>query len=316
LGHLPALNVNILNGEKTKMNSIKVGFIGLGNMGMPMAKSLVRGGFSLIVYDLKKEAIEEMKVLGAAAATSCQEVAEASDVIFSMVWDIPQTEEVIWGKNGVWKGVRKGNTIIISSSIGPEYCRKLYTSAKERGVRVIDCCVTGRDPSGDNRPMTLIIGGDEDIVKQYWPVFEALGKNLFYLGSIGTGQAYKMVHNMIAKHINAASRNCLIEGLNLGLKAGLDLQNMVDVLSAGAAARSINSMGLKGELDLKKIFEIIRAPVAKPINTRSHQESEIFYGMKMAEAVGAEMPICRLIEDLDMASTYDAFYDLMKQYMP
>jgi 3-hydroxyisobutyrate dehydrogenase-like beta-hydroxyacid dehydrogenase len=298
------------------MNALKVGFIGLGNMGMPMAKSLARGGFPLTVYDLKQEAVEEMKAVGAAAASSSREVAENSDVVISMVWDIPQTEEVIFGKDGVWKGIKKGNTIIISSSIGPEYCRKLYASAKERGVRVIDCCVTGRDPSGDNRPMTLIIGGDEDIVKQLWPVFEALGKNVFYLGGIGTGQAYKMVHNMIAKHIGAASRDCLIEGLNLGLKAGLDLQKMVDVLCAGAAARSMQNMGFKGGLDSKKIFEIIRAPAAKPREAESHQDSEIFYGMKMAESVGAKMPVCNLIEDLNMESTYEAFYALKKLYMP
>ena len=183
------------------MGSIKVGFIGLGNMGIRMAKSLAREGFSLTVYDLRQEPIEEMKALGAAGASSSREVAEASDVVISMVWDIPQTEEVIFGKDGVWKGIKKGTTIIISSSIGPEYCRKLYARAKERGVRVIDCCVTGRDPLNGNRPMTLMIGGDEDIVKQCWPVFEALGKNIFYLGGIGTGQAYKLVNNMTGRHI-------------------------------------------------------------------------------------------------------------------
>jgi 3-hydroxyisobutyrate dehydrogenase len=298
------------------MSSIKVGFIGLGNMGMPMAKTLARGGFSVTVYDLRQEAIEEMKALGAAGASSPREVARASDVVISMVWDIPQTEEVIFGKDGVWEGVRKGNTIIISSSIGPEYCRKLYARARERGVRVIDCCVTGRDPAGDNRPMTLIIGGDEDIVKQCWPIFEALGKNLFYLGGIGTGQAYKMVHNMIAKHISAASRDCLIEGLNLGLKAGLDLQKMVEVLSAGAAARTIQSLGLKSGLDLKKIFEVIRAPAARVPEAKAHRESELDYAMEMAAEVGAKMPVCRLIDELDTASTYDAYYALMKQYMP
>jgi 3-hydroxyisobutyrate dehydrogenase-like beta-hydroxyacid dehydrogenase len=297
------------------MSSIKVGFIGLGNMGMPMAKSLVREGFSLVVYDLRQEAIEEMKALGAASASSPREVAETSDVVISMVWDIPQTEDVIFGKDGLWEGMKKESTIIISSSIGPEYCRQLYTKAKERRIGVIDCCVTGRDPSGENRPITLLIGGDEDIVKQSWPVFEALGKNIFYLGDIGAGQSYKMVHNMIAKHINAASRYCMIEGLNLGLKAGLDLQKMVDVLCSGAAARSMQSLGFKGGFDLQKIFEIIRAPAPRVSDSEARRESEIDYGMKMAEAVGAKMPICGLIEDLDMALTYDAYYELMQQYL-
>ena len=295
----------------------KVGFIGkLGNMGMPMAKSLVRAGFPLTVYDLKQEAIEEMKELGAAGANSSYEVAETSDVVITMVWDIPETEEVIFGKDGVWKGIKKGKVIIISSSIGPEYCRKLYARAKEREVRVVDCCVTGRDPSGENRPMTLMIGGDEDIVKQCWSVFEALGKNIFYLGGIGTGQAYKMVNNMIGKHIGAAARDCLIEGLNLGLKAGLDLQKMIDVISVGASARAIQNMGLKPGLDLPKIFGIIRAPALKVPGVKTHRIGELDYAMEMAEAAGAKMPLCRFIDELDMASTHDAYYALMKQYMP
>jgi hypothetical protein len=107
----------------------------------------------------------------------------------------------------------------------------------------------------------------------------------------------------------------MIEGLNLGLKAGLDLQKMVDVLCSGAAARSMQSLGFKVGLDLQKIFEIIRVPAPRVSDSEARRESEIDYGMKMAEAVGAEMPVCRLIEDLDMASTYDAYYELMQQYL-
>jgi 2-hydroxy-3-oxopropionate reductase len=296
------------------MASTKVGFIGLGNMGMPMAKALARAGFPLTVFDLKQAAVDEMKALGAAGAGSSREVAEKSDIVISMVWDIPQTEAVIFGKSGVWEGIKKGQTIIITSTIGPEYCRKLYDRAREKGVRVIDCCVTGRDPAGENRPATLIIGGDEDVVKQYWPVFEALGKNIFHFGDIGTGQRYKLVHNMIAKHIGAASRDCMVEGLNLGLKAGLDLKNMIEVLSAGAAARSMQAMGIKSGLDVPKILQIIRAPAANVAD--ANHTTELDYAMDMAEAVGAEMPVCSLLDELDMPATYDAYYALMKQYPP
>jgi 3-hydroxyisobutyrate dehydrogenase len=298
------------------VSSIKVGFIGLGNMGIRMAKSLLREGFSLTVYDLKQEPVDEMKALGAAGASSSREVAEASDVIISMVWDVPETEEVIFGKDGVWQGISKGKTIIISSSISPEYCRKLYARAKEREVRVIDCGVTGRDPLNDNRPMTLMIGGDEDVVKQCWPIFQALGKYIFYLGGIGAGQAYKLVNNMTGRHLGSAINECLVEGLNFGLKAGLDLQKMIEVMSVGAYGRHIQYLGLKAGLDSQKIIEIIRAPGAKPAGSKAHLTDELDYAKEMAEAVGAKMPICRLIDELDAASTYDAYYALMKQYMP
>ena len=296
------------------MGSIKVGFIGLGNMGIRMAKSLAKEGFPLTVYDIRQEPIEEMKALGAAGANSSREVAEASDVIISMVWDVPQTEKVIFGKDGVWNGIKNNSTIIISSSIGPEYCRKLYTRAKEQGIRVIDCCVTGRDPLNGYRPMTLMIGGDEDIVKQCWPVFEALGKNIFYLGDIGAGQAYKLVNNMTGRHIGTAIQEYLIEGLNFGLKAGLDLQKMIEVMNAGPYARNIQSLGLKPGMDSQKLIEIIRVPGTKPPGSAAHSTDELDDAREMAEAVGAKMPLCRFIDELDATATYDAYFALMKQY--
>ena len=109
----------------------------------------------------------------------------------------------------------------------------------------------------------------------------------------------------------------MIEGLNLGLKAGLDLQKMIEVMSAGAFARNIQSLGLKPGLDVQKIIEIIRTPAARASWFRSsHRTDELDYAMEMAEAVGAKMPLCRFIDELDAASTYDAYYALMKQYMP
>ena len=117
------------------MSSIKVGFIGLGNMGMAMAKCLPKKGLPVTVYDIRKEAINEMVALGAKGASSCREVAEKSDAIITMVKDIDQTNEVIFGKDGVWEGIKKGSIIIISSSIGPKYCQQLYKRAKEvKGV--------------------------------------------------------------------------------------------------------------------------------------------------------------------------------------
>ncbi len=298
------------------MSSIKAGFIGLGNMGMPMAKSLVKNGVPLSVYDLKQEAVEEMKLLGATGARSCREVAEVSDVVISMVWDIPETEQVIFGKDGVWNGIKEGATIVISSSIGHEYCRNLYAKAKALGVGVIDCPVSGRDPSLENRPMALMVGGDKDVVEKCWPIFQAMGKHVFYLGGIGKGQAYKMVNNMTGKYIGAATRELLIECLDLGLKAGLDLQKMIEVMSVSASARHLQNLGLKAGLDLQKINEIIRSPVAGIHDTKARATDELDYALEMAEAVGAKMPICRFLNELDMPPTYDAYFALMQKYVP
>jgi 3-hydroxyisobutyrate dehydrogenase len=298
------------------VGSIKVGFIGLGNMGICMAKSLARAGFSLTVYDLRQEPIDEMTALGAAGARSPREIAEVSDVVISMVWDTTETEQVIFGKDGVWNGKKKGTTIIISSSVGPEYCRKLYARVKDGGVSIIDCCVTGRDPQNGNRPMTLLIGGDEDRVKQYWPVFEALGKNIFYLGEIGAGQAYKLVNNNTGRHIGTAIHECLVEGLNFGLKAGLDLQKMIEVMNAGPFARNLQGFGLKPGLEVQQILQILNARAVAPPGSKAHGKDELDYAKELAEAVGAKMPLCRFMDELDATSMYDSYYALMEQYMP
>jgi 3-hydroxyisobutyrate dehydrogenase-like beta-hydroxyacid dehydrogenase len=299
------------------MSDIRVGFIGLGNMGRPMAKRLASKGFSLMVYDLAKDAVEDMELVGAKAAKSGRETAAASDVIFSMVRDVPQTDEVIFGKDGVWEGISEGKTIIISSSIGPAYCRKLYEKAKIHGVRVIDCGVS--DPTvfkHEPGALTLMIGGDEDAVRRCWPLFEAMGKNIFYVGKIGNGQAYKLINNMAAKHIGTVDRLCLIECLNLGLKVGLDLQKMIDVMSVSAGARLIQNMGLKAGLDDKQIMQLLRIPVARASGKGVHHKDELDYGIEMADEAGVEMPVCRFIDELDASSAYDGYLSLQNNALP
>jgi 3-hydroxyisobutyrate dehydrogenase len=298
------------------MNDIRIGFIGLGNMGGPMAKSIVSKGFTLTVYDLSNKAVKEMETVGAIAAKSSREVADASDVIFSMVRDIPQTDEVIFGKDGVWQGISEGKIIVISSSIGPAYCRELYEKAKERGVRVIDCGVS--DPTvfrHEPGALTLMIGGDKDAVKQCWPVFEAMGKNIFYLGKIGNGQAYKLINNMTAKHIGTIERLCLIECLNLGIKVGLDLRKMIDVMSVSAGARLLQNMGFKSGLDEQQILEALRIPAAKDSSKGVHHKDELDYGMEMADEAGVEMPVCRFIDELDAISVYDGYLSLQNDIL-
>ena len=297
------------------MSNLKVGFIGLGNMGITMARSLVRHNIPLTVYDLRQEPIEELKSLGATGVSSCREVAEASDIVISMVWDIPQTDEVIFGKDGVWEGIKEGGIIIITSSIGPDYCRDLYDKSKEKKVRVIDCPVSGPPPTIDNRPSCLMIGGDEDVVKQCWYIFEAMGDHPLYLGDIGMGQAHKLVDNTMARHFGTVTRLCVIEGLNFGLKFGLDLQKMIEVACVSAFSRGIHSIGLKSGLDVQDIIKTIRGPMPL-LGSKHGRVNELDYAMEMAESVEAKLPLFHFSDELDAASIYKTYYDLRKQYMP
>jgi len=296
------------------VSSIKVGFIGLGNMGMLMAKKLVEKKIPLTVYDLRKEPIDEIVALGAKAAGSNREVAAVSDVIISVVRDIPQNDEVIFGKDGVWEGIRKGATIVLSSSISPSYAQKLYDRAKKKGVRVVDAPVSAeaRDftPGKEWALLTLMVGGDEDAVKYCWPVFEAIAKNVIYQGSIGMGMACKLVNNLAMYANNIVARECA----NLGLKAGLDLQKMAQAISVSTGySRSFGGMGrrMAGPPPPPRP-PVIRAPGAKPppedLGTKDKR-----LALEMAEEVGANTPIVRFMEKLNLESTYDAFSALMRR---
>jgi 3-hydroxyisobutyrate dehydrogenase len=296
------------------MNGMKVGFIGLGNMGITMARALAKKNVPLTVYDLKQEPVEKLKSLGAKGAGSCREVAEASDVVISMVWDIPQTDEVIFGKNGVWEGIKEGGIIIIASSIGPDYCRNLYEKAKGKKVRVIDCAVSGPPPSEDNRPSCLMIGGDEDVVKKCWYLFEAMGDHPLHLGGTGMGQAHKLVDNTMARHFGTVTRLCVIEGLNFGLKAGLDLETMIKVASVSAFSRGIQSIGLKGGLSEEEIVKTIRG-LMPLLGAGRGRVNELDYAMEMAEKVGAQLPLFHLSNDLNAEAVYDAYFTLRKKYV-
>ena len=302
------------------MTATRVGFVGLGNMGTPMAKSLLKRGFPMIVYDVRKEAARKVVPLGAQVAGSCRELAAASDVIISMVRDIPQTEGVIFGSDGVWEGLAEGKTLIISSTLTPAYCRMLYARAKEKKVSVLDCAVS--DPSGQRHRLgglTLMIGGDEDAVRRCWPIFEALGKNIFHMGGIGTGQACKLVHQINAFNISTVTR----ESLDLGLRAGLDLPKMIEALSTGLGST-------KGLQRMAATFKSRRrtagkAPVGPPASARAAGAGappanplakDVQLAMAMADEVKASVPIARFIAEVDATSTYPDYSAAMKRYMP
>ena len=295
-----------------KVSDLNVGFIGLGNMGITMARALVRHGIIPTVYDLRPEPVEELKSMGAKTANSCREVAEVSDVIISMVWDVPQTDEVIFGKDGVWEGIKEGSIIIITSSISPDYTRDLSEKAKEKKVRVADCAVSGGLPTEKTRPSCLMIGGDDDVIQKCWPLFEAMGEYPIHLGGIGMGQTHKLVDNTMARHFGTVARLCLIEGLNFGLKAGLDIESMMKVAGVSAFSRGVKSLGLEGGFNEQQIVETIRGPM--PLLGRQGRVNELNYAMELAEKVGAQMPLFHLSDEMNVETTFDSYYELMKKY--
>jgi 3-hydroxyisobutyrate dehydrogenase len=287
------------------MSLIKVGFIGLGNMGMLMAKTLVQSQLPLTVYDLRPEAVAEMKLLGAAPAGSCREVAAASDVIVSMVRDIPETQEVIFGSQGIWQGIGEGSAIVISSTVSPAYCHQLYEKAKEKGVQVVDAAVSTASrnftPGQESAVFTLMVGGDEDAVKNCMPVFEALTRNIIYLGGIGNGQACKLINNLASFGNAIFARECL----NIGLKAGLDLNQMVEAMRLSTGySRGLMTLARQ----IRQPRPIIKGAMNKP--TKELGDKDRDFAIELAESAGANTPITRFMSGLNLETEYE---ELSKQ---
>ncbi len=287
--------------------NLKMGFVGVGDIGNVMARSILEAGIPLTVYDLNKEAVDKVVAEGAAAAGSCREVMEASDAVISMVRDIPQTEEVVFGKDGLWEGAKEGSIIILSSTIGPYYPRELYEKGKEKGVRVIDIGVTKNIPTNEIKQFTLMVSGDDDVIDMCWPVFEAMGKKVFRSGKIGNGQAYKIVNNMVAFNMGTVIHECL----NVGLKAGLDMKMMLDVMEEGTGGSWMaNSMRARLESGMRRI------PPPPPPADGSHPPKFInkdqVLAIEMAEELGAEIPVARLMENLDESRVYEAYTRYMR----
>lgn len=281
------------------MNVTTLGFIGLGNMGTLMARAWLRSGVRLIVYDLRQEAVQEMQALGAEAAGSCLEVAATADAIISVVRDESQNDQAIFGEKGLWEGFKKDAILIISSTVSPAYCRNLYSRCAEHGVRVLDAAVStaSRDftPGRQSAVFTLMVGGDKEPFEQCRPIFEALTGNVFHLGPVGMGQTCKLVNNLAAFGNAIFARECL----NLGLKAGLEFDQMVEAIRLSTG----NSRGL---MTLVRQLREPRASEAAPRSdgTKTLGDKDRDHALELAQEVGAETPLTRFMTSLDLDRLY------------
>ncbi len=282
--------------------TLKMGFVGVGDIGNVMARSILKSGIPLTVYDLNKEAVDKVVAEGATAAGSCREVMEISDAVISMVRDIPQTEEVVFGKDGLWEGAKEGSIIILSSTIGPYYPRELYEKGKEKGIRVMDIGVTKNIPTNEIGQFTLMVSGDDDVIDTCWPVFEAMGRMVFRAGKIGNGQAYKLVNNMVAFNMGTVIHECL----NVGLKAGLDMKMMLDVMEEGTGGSWMaNSMRARLESGVRRMPPPPSITDGSPPPKFINKDQVL--AIEMAEQLGAEIPVARLMENLDESKVYEAY---------
>ncbi len=204
----------------------KIGFIGLGAMGQPMAKRLIAAGYKLVVYDLRKEAIEALVQKGAEGASSAKEVAEKCRQVITIVPNSPAVEEVVLGPQGLIEGAQAGDILIEMTSAYPPSTLKINQALKAKGVHMIDAPVSGGVIGAEAGTLSIMVGGEEAIFEACRPILSVLGKNLFYMGRIGAGHAMKAINNFLSATTLAATSEAII----LATKLGLNPQRVVEVL--------------------------------------------------------------------------------------
>ena len=203
-----------------------VGFIGLGNMGGPMARNLVRGGFPLVVHDIDSSKVEPLRAQGAKVAGSPQDVAADARRVICMVETTGQAESVIVGARGIVQSARRGDVVVCMSTIDPLVARRLHDELAARGVAMLDAPVSGGTVRAASGELSILVGGAPETFAACRDLFEAMGKNLFHVGPIGQGLALKLVNNMLIQTTTVA----VCEALILGVKAGLDPAVIYDVV--------------------------------------------------------------------------------------
>ena len=252
------------------MSNSVIGFIGLGIMGKPMVRNLLKGGYPVIIHNRSRGAVEELSKQGAQPATSSKEVAERSEIIITMLPDSPDVELVYNGENGVSSGMKSGHLLIDMSSISPVVARKLAAEAEKRGCDMIDAPVSGGEAGAIGATLSIMIGGKTSAVERAMPIFQTLGKNIVHVGEAGAGQVTKAANQMVVGTTIAIVGEALV----LAAKAGVDPAKVRQALLGGFAQSKI--LEAHGQKMLERNF--------KPgFRIRLHEKD-----MKIALATGSE----------------------------
>jgi len=227
----------------------RIGFIGLGIMGMPMARHLLQAGYVLTVLDRVPEAQAQIVAEGAQPGTSPKNVAEQSDIVITMLPDSPDVEAVMLGKDGVLEGARAGMLLVDMSTIMPSVARRVTTAARSLGADGLDAPVSGGQVGAINGTLSIMVGGSVTAFERAKPIFEKLGKNIVLVGDAGAGQVVKAANQIIV----AVTIQAVGEALLLAAKAGVDPVKVREALLGGFAQSRI--LDLHGNRMLQRNFQ-------------------------------------------------------------
>ena len=262
----------------------KIGFVGLGMMGLPMAQNLVDAGYRVTVFDLDDSSVAKAEGFGASSATSAADTASKSDIVITMVPDSSQVEEVIAGPDGILEGISAGSVVIDMSTIAPETGRKMAKLLEAKDVNFVDAPVTGGVDGAEAGSLAILVGGNAEAFERALPVLNVLGGNVVHMGPVGSGHTTKIANQLIG----VATLAGMSEAFVLAKKAGLDMQLFYDAVKNGAGRSwALDTLGpkiLKG--DFSPGFMV------------KHMQKDLRLAGDLAAETGTSIPTTSLIAQL------------------
>ena len=261
----------------------RVGFIGLGIMGKPMARNLLKSGHPLIVHSRSRAPVDELVGAGAADGKSPRGVAQQSDIVITMLPDSPDVQQVVLGRDGVLEGIRPGSVLVDMSTISPLVTQEIANAVTAKGAQMLDAPVSGGEKGAIEATLSIMVGGPEPVFTRVRPVFETLGKNVVHIGGAGAGQVTKACNQIVV----ALTIQAVSEALVLAAKAGVDPAKVRQALLGGFAQSRI--LDVHGQRMLERNF--------KPgFRVRLHQK-DLNIALSTGKALGVPLPATAVVQE-------------------
>ncbi|WP_147199602.1 2-hydroxy-3-oxopropionate reductase [Pantoea sp. MBD-2R] len=270
---------------------MKIGFIGLGIMGKPMSKNLLKAGYSLVVRDHNADSVAEVVGLGATAAESAKAIAEQSDVIITMLPNSPHVKEVLLGEGGVIEGAKPGTIVIDMSSIAPLASREIHEQLAKKNIALLDAPVSGGEPKAVDGTLSVMVGGDKELFDKCYDIMKAMAGSVVHTGDIGAGNVTKLANQVIVA-LNIAAMS---EALTLATKAGVNPELVYQAIRGGLAGSTV--LDAKAPMVMDRNF--------KPGFRIDLHIKDLANALDTSHGVGAQLPLTAAVMEMMQALRAD-----------
>src|SRR5664280_2312323 len=274
----------------------KIGFIGLGIMGKPMSRNLIKAGFQLVIYDIDKVPVEELKQAGAEVGASPMDVGAKTHVIITMLPNSPHVKAAVLGKDGVIEGAHKGSIVVDMSSITPIVSREISEALAQKGIRMLDAPVSGGEPKAIDGTLSIMVGGAQADFDEVLPIFKAMGSSAVLTGTVGAGNVTKLANQIIVA-INIAA---VSEALVMATKAGVDPDLVYKAIRGGLAGSTV--LDAKAPLMMDRKFN----PGFR-INLHIKDLGNV---LETSHEIGVSLPLSAVVMEIMQALKADGIGDL------